>query len=141
LRFGIVGAALVAGVAWAQDTKLQVGDPWMRALPNRLPAAGYFTLRNDGDTPVELVGAASPACGKLMLHRTVSAGGTERMEMVARIDIPAHGTIAFSPGGFHLMCTMPTTDVAPGMTVPVTLEFKDGSPLRANFNVRNAAGK
>lgn len=138
---GIAMAVLAAGTAWAQDTNLHVVDPWIRALPNHLPAAGYFTLENGGSKPLELIGAKSPDCRELMLHHTVSDGGTERMEMVARIDVPAKGSIVFAPGGFHLMCMMPTADVAPGKTVPVTFEFEGGSSFQADFIVRNAAGK
>ncbi|HKT94433.1 MAG TPA: hypothetical protein VJS18_19890, partial [Paraburkholderia sp.] len=35
---------------------LSTQDAWVRWLPNDLPAAGYVTLKNDGDQPVDLVG-------------------------------------------------------------------------------------
>ena len=56
--------------------------PWIRFLTPQIPAAGYFTLRNDSAQPVTLTAAASPDCGQLMLHRSVSENGTARMEMV-----------------------------------------------------------
>jgi copper(I)-binding protein len=135
-------ATLMAGAqALAQPAGLSVEDPWMRALPNHLPAAGYFRIDNTGKTPAVLVGAASPACGHLMLHRTVTEGGTGRMEMVDRVEVPAGGSLSFAPGGYHLMCMMPTAAVTPGHRVPVTLTFDGGSTLDVQFDVRNATGK
>jgi copper(I)-binding protein len=144
LKYLAVGA--VAAVAWAaagqaQDAGLSIADAWMRALPNHLPAAGYFTIENKTDKAATLVGASSPACKQLMLHRTVTESGTARMEMVDHVDVPAGGSLSFAPGGYHLMCMMPSADVSPGKTVPVTLDFDGGTSLHADFQVRNAAGK
>ncbi len=145
-RISWVAALVIAlavsssGAALAQGGTIQIVDPWLRALPGHLPAAGYFTLANHGSTMVSLVGASSPACGKLMLHRTTTAGGTARMEMVKSVELPANGTVSFAPGGYHLMCIAPTADVVPGRKVPITLGFADGATLTAEFEVRTAAG-
>ncbi len=87
-----------------------------------------------------LVGAASPGCGALMLHRSVNDNGQERMEMVGSVLVPAHGEVKFAPGGYHLMCMSPTAAVARGRAVSVTLRFKDGGSLTASFPVRGATG-
>jgi hypothetical protein len=106
-----------------------------------LPAAGYFTLSNPTGAAHTLTGAASPACGMLMLHRSVDESGRERMEMVQSVSIPAHGKVTFAPGGYHLMCMSPSKAMTPGHSVPVTLRFADGGSLTASFPVRNATGK
>jgi len=128
------GAAAPAGV-------LAVSDGWFRALPGNIPAGGYFTLRNNGRQAVVLTGAASPACGSIMLHQTVSGGGMAGMKHVASLDVPAGGSVSFAPGGHHLMCLEPKAAMKPGGAVPVTLQFQGGTTLTANFTVRNAAGK
>jgi hypothetical protein len=112
----------------------------MRFLTPQIPAAGYVTLSNSGDRAVTLTGAASPDCGQLMLHRSVSQDGTARMEMVPDVVVPPHGSVAFRPGGYHLMCVSPAADIAPGHSVPVALHFKDGSTLSARFPVYGAKG-
>lgn len=117
-----------------------VSNAWFRALPSNLPAAGYFTLHNLGPA-LQLKGASSPACGSLMLHRSSEEGGMSSMSMVESVDVPAGGTISFSPGGYHLMCENPSPTMQPGWTVPVTLQFGDGSDVTASFTVKNAAGK
>lgn len=131
----------LGGGARAAESGVTLSQPWMRIIIASRPAAGYFTLLNGGSTPRALVGAQSPACGMLMLHRSTSAGGIDRMEMVDRVAVPPHGSVTFEPGGYHLMCTAPTQDVTPGNSVPVTLKFADGGTLTARFPVRGVSGK
>ena len=66
-----------------------------------------FHAGNNGAAVQLLKTVQSPACGMLMLHRSANVGGMESMMMVESMDVPAGGTIAFAPGGYHLMCTSP----------------------------------
>ncbi len=138
LSVAVVAAALAAPACAAE---VSVSDGWFRALPAGLPAGGYFTLHNGGDAAVALVGASSSACGMVMLHESVNTGGLEQMKMVDNIPVPAHGVLAFKPGGFHLMCMKPGPAMVPGAKVPVVLEFADGDKLGVNFVVKNAKGQ
>jgi copper(I)-binding protein len=124
-----------------QLSRLALRDAWFRALPAGLPAGGYFTLRNNGSQRAVLTGAQSAACGMLMLHQSSNSGGTSSMAHVTAVDVPAGGSVAFAPNGYHLMCTEPKPEMKPGASVPVTLLFQGGEKLTANFAVRNAAGK
>jgi len=135
----ILAGLLAAAPACAAD--LEVGDAWIRALPAKLPAAGYFTLTNKGAKEVSLTGASSAACGMLMLHKSTQSGGMGSMEDVDSVAVPPGGTIKFAPGGYHLMCMDPTPAVKPGGKVSVELSFADGGKLSADFAVRNAQGK
>ncbi|HJU18075.1 MAG TPA: copper chaperone PCu(A)C [Stellaceae bacterium] len=130
----------LAGAAQAAERGLMISHPWIRSILPSLPAAGYFTLSNETATPRELVGARSPACGSLTLHRSISRGGTERMEMVKSVTVPAHGAVSFAPGGYHLMCLSPSGAVRPGQAIAVTLSFADGNTVTTDFPVRGAAG-
>ena len=142
LLLGALAAAIcLAGAAEADEPGLSIEKPWIRmSIPSR-PAAGYFTLRNDSAETRALTGAQSPACGMLMLHRSVHEGGQERMIMVKDVPVPAHGAAIFSPGGYHLMCMSPTKAVTPGQSVPVTLKFDNGGTITASFPVRNMRGQ
>lgn len=120
---------------------LVVKDGWFRTLPGNLPAGGYFTLHNGGTAVATLTGAESPACGMLMLHKSESAGGTMKMVDVASVPVPVGSDITFAPGGYHLMCMDTKPAMKPGTTVPVTLDFADGSKVKADFAVKNARGQ
>ncbi|TBR71734.1 MAG: copper chaperone PCu(A)C [Burkholderiaceae bacterium] len=136
-------AGVLAGAvpAQAQEEGVLVSGPWMRFIMPSRPAAGYFTLSNHTAQPRTLVGADSPACGRLMLHRSLTSNGVDRMTMMQDIDVPAHGKVVFSPGGYHLMCVSPSAAMIPGHSVPVTLHFKDGGAVMASFPVRGVTGK
>lgn len=137
----LVLAAAAPARAGASADGLSASGAWMRfLLPNR-PVGGYFTLANAGDMPRMLVGADSPACGMLMLHKSETSGGMDTMDMVPSVMVPAHGSVRFAPGGYHLMCEQPAAALRPGHTVAVTLKFQDGAALDVPFAVRNAAGK
>ena len=134
----ILGLGLLApGMARAAGP-VQVRTPWFRYLLASIPAGGYLTLENAGAAPAVLTSAESPACGAMMLHRSETVGGTDRMVGVKQITIPGHGQFRFTPGGYHLMCMQPK--MHPGETVPVTLRFADGSRLTVRFAVRGAKG-
>ena len=120
---------------------VSVEDGWMRALPSSVPSGGYFTLQNKSGKAVIVSGAQSPACGMLMLHKSEDKGGMSSMMDMAEVSVPAGGSVRFSPGGYHLMCMNSTPALKPGASVPVTLLFKSGEKLTAQFAIRNAAGK
>ena len=133
---------LAAGPAMAADAGgLTVHNGWMRVLIPSRPAGGYFDLHNDGGTARQLVGADSPACHAVMLHRSIHESGQDRMVMVKHVEVPAHGDLRFAPGGYHLMCMAPSAAVKPGGQVPVTLRFADGASVTASFAVKGATGQ
>ena len=134
-----LAALLVAGPALAGP--VQVSNAWIRSLPAKLPAAGYFTMHNNSAKEISLTGAQSSACGMLMLHRSTEKGGMGSMDDVASVAVPAGGTVKFAPGGYHLMCMDPAPAIAPGATVSITLSFSDGSKSQTGFAVKNAQGK
>jgi periplasmic copper chaperone A len=133
--FAVVSLSVVP--SWADD--VTISDAWIRALPVGSDA-GYFTLKNGGSTNRTLTGAASPACGMLMLHQTATMNGMTHMADVTSVDVPAGGEIKFAPNGYHLMCDRPRPAVKPGAKIQVTLEFADGTKTTATFAVKNATG-
>jgi copper(I)-binding protein len=142
LFFPLLLASMIAGTAAiAAPSPLRIQTPWMRALPGSVPAGGYFILHNNGKAMVTLTGAQSPACGMLMLHLSENQGGMSSMRHVDSIDVAPGGTLEFKQGSYHLMCMQPGAAIKPGASVPVTLTFKDGAKVTADFPVRDATGK
>jgi copper(I)-binding protein len=134
-------AALLPIAALHASSTVAVSGAWMRALPGGLPAGGYFTLHNGTAKTLTLEGAASTACGSLMLHKSDTMSGMASMSDVKRIDVAPGGTLKFSPGGYHLMCMAPTDALKRGAKVAVTFHFTDGTKLKTTFDVLGANGK
>jgi copper(I)-binding protein len=146
MKSSVAGLSLLGALfalapqAWSAPV-VSVTNAWMRALPGGLPAGGYFTLHNPTAKTLTLRGASSPACGMLMLHKSETMSGMASMANVETVDVPAGGTLQFSPGGYHLMCMKPTSQIKPGGTVGVTLQFAGGVTVQTDFAVRGANGK
>ena len=132
---------LLGACAVAAHAAPQVSHAWIRWLPGNLPAAGYATIKNPSTTAVQLVSADSTGYASVMLHQSLQHDGVERMQMVDAMPIPAHGSAALAPGGYHLMLMQPKGKVAPSDVVPVRLHFSDGSTVAADFKVRPASAQ
>ena len=131
-------AALASSGAFAGT--LTISEGWFRALPAGLPAGGYFKLHNAGAKTAVLTGAASPACGAVVLHMSMHGSGMDQMMAVDSVAVGPGQTFVFAPGGYHLMCMDPKPAMKPGATIAVTLRFKDGSAVAAGFAVKGASG-
>ena len=134
----IAGLAFVAsaGAGCAATPNIIIAKPWIRYLLPNIPAAGYMVVQNTGDTDVELTGAASPDCGMLMLHKSQIDSGMAMMMDVQTVTVPAHGSVTFAPGGYHLMCMQPRMKL--GDHIPVTLSFQGGTTISTTMPVYGA---
>lgn len=139
-KFLALAVILVGSSTVACAGGISIESPWLRFIIKERPAAGYFTLRNDTDQKVELTGASSSGCGMMMLHQSTEAGGVDKMSAVESVDVPAHGTLQFTPGRYHLMCMNPQSTVAVGGVVSVILKFADGRTINAVFPVKGPGG-
>ncbi|HET7266861.1 MAG TPA: copper chaperone PCu(A)C [Oleiagrimonas sp.] len=130
----LTGVPLHAG-----DTPaVTVDHAWVRLLPGTLPAGGYATVHNSGNTPRTVTGASSRDYKHVMLHQSTTQGGMSRMRMIDKLTVPAHATVKLTPGGYHLMLMNATHTIKVGDMIPVTLHFADGKTLTVQFKVRPA---
>jgi copper(I)-binding protein len=128
--------------AWAASPDVTVSQGRMQVLLPSRPAAGYFTVKNLGDTPLALSGASAPDCQSLMLHQSTTDGGMARMAMVPSVPVPPHGSVSFSPGGYHLMCMQPSGALLTHQgSETVTLRFADGGSVSAPFAIRGVGAR
>jgi copper(I)-binding protein len=120
-----------------------VEGAWVRSTPpNMKVTAGYLSLRNTTDTDRRLVGARSTVSDRVELHTHIHDMQTGMMQMrhVEAIELPAGETVALEPGGHHIMIMNLQSDLQPGVDVPLTLEFDDGSTLDVMAPVRRVTG-
>lgn len=127
------GLLLLALSAGAMATELSVTNARLRLLPGDLPAAGYFSLSNQGKKPAVLVGAESPAFERAMVHKSTQENGIAGMKPVPRLELQPGETVEFAPGGYHLMLMQRKKPLAVGDKVRATLLFQDGRRLPMVF--------
>jgi hypothetical protein len=130
--------AIVLPLANAAGPSVRASLVWIRQAPPGIAVlAGYFTLQNLTDQPLTLTAVESRDFGSVEMHRSFIKDGVEEMEPVPSIVIPAHGSVEFKPGGYHLMMMQPKKNLFAGDMAEVTLTFSDGSQLAILAPVRH----
>lgn len=115
---------------------VSVTDCWIRAMPNRLPAAAYFRITNASKQEAVLVGARAEGFGKVMLHTHDDTGGMAKMAHVDKVIVPAEGRFDFSPRGHHVMLERALVDLDIGSRRDVTLWFEGPKAITVSCAVR-----
>lgn len=100
------------------------------------PAAVYFTVRNDGPSPVTLAGIHVAGAGKAQMHKT--DGGS--MTAIDTLDIAPGATIEFAPGGMHVMAFDISSTLKAGKDTELTLTFADGDKLSMPLRLSTMGG-
>ncbi len=132
-----LGTAWLPAIVSAEGPSTRVSHVWIRAAPPGLDVlGGYFTLENLTGKTLSLTSVSSPDFGAVMMHQTVQKGGQDDMQEVTKIDIPAHGSVEFKPGGYHLMLMQPKKNMGAGDSVTLMMTFSDGSELAILAPVR-----
>jgi len=117
-------------------------DGWVRAAPPGATAlAGYGTLRNACGEPFVVKDVRAADFAMAMVHQTVVENGVSRMRMARALVVPARGSLAFAPGGNHMMLMHPRRAIREGDRVRVEIVLKDGRRVPATLVVRREAQK
>lgn len=122
--------------------KLEISHAWARAmLPNQPAAGGYLYISNTGNEPDRLIGARSPAAGKVEIHTMEVVDDVMTMRPVeGGLEIPPDATVKLEPGGFHLMFMAVSDPFDEGEIVPVTLEFEHAGTVEIELPVGSREG-
>jgi copper(I)-binding protein len=98
-----------------------------------------LTLSNLGAAPDRLLGGATPVASQVEVHEMSMDGGVMRMRPVSGgLVIPAGGTVALKPGGYHIMLIGLKTPLTAGTMVPLTLRFEKAGLVKLQVPVRPA---
>ena len=135
--WNIIGlAALALAGCSEREPGIEVEGAWVRLppIPER-PGAGYFTVEATGPRAI-LTAVESPAARRIELHETRSENGASGMVQVGSVEVPADGTVAFEPGGRHLMLFGLDPTLKPGATLPFTFRFAGRPPITVEAELR-----
>lgn len=133
------GLALALPAAAHEPHELKVEAPWARATAGAArTAAGYLAIVNSGNHSERLIGASSPAAGRVELHEMATVDNVMRMRpLPSGIDVPSGRTTELKPGGLHLMFLELKAPFVRGTKVPVVLTFEHTGDIRVELEVRD----
>jgi copper(I)-binding protein len=133
-----LAAALFATPIFAHDYTVgdhEVAHPYALESTGKT-AAGYFSITNHGTSADRLL-AIRADVPRSEVHTTeTDASGVARMKAVEALEIPAGGTVALAPGGYHVMFMGLDKPLTAGETLPATLVFEKSGELAVDFNVQ-----
>jgi copper(I)-binding protein len=131
----VIAAVLAAAIA--------VSDAWSR------PAIGtgvvYLRVANNGVAADRLDDASTPVAKTVELHRSMDGSasmngmqmsGVMSMQRVSAVTIPAHKSVQFAPGGYHLMAIGLKHDLHPGERFALRLHFAKAGWRTVSVRVR-----
>jgi hypothetical protein len=144
----LVVASVAAGCTSGASASIKVTDAWARAATGM--GAAYMTIQNTGSAADALVGASSPAAKTTEVHETVVMGspdpsasaapgdGMMGMRPIARLEIPAGGTVELKPGSYHVMLVDLTQELKAGDKIEITLKFEKAGEVKVTAEVRES---
>ncbi len=106
-------------------------------------AAGASTplralLQNPTSTTLQLVGASTPLAAQTQLQTYVTnAQGLVHIQRLPQLALPAAGQVVLVPGVLELQLIGLKTDLQPGLELPLTLKFDDGTTRTVRIKITN----
>lgn len=103
---------LVVSACWVMPTmaghhkkgNITIDMPYVRApVPGHSMTAAFLMISNRGEQNCKLIAASSSYAKKIEFHTHLHIDGMMKMRPVKDVDVPAGSTVAFKPGGLHLM--------------------------------------
>ena len=119
----LVGASSPVANSVEVDETMVMGSPAPSASDTMGSMAGTSSMPIASSMP-----PASPMAS--------TSGDMMGMQPVARLEIPAGGTVQLAPGGYHIMLIGLTKDLKVGDTVQVTLKFEKAGDVTVTAQVR-----
>ena len=134
-RFVVAAGLLVSVPAFGQAGGIRAEQPWARATaPQQKVGGAYVTLTSPVDE--RLMGASSPAAGRVEVHEMTTEGGVMRMrEQADGVALPAGKAIAFAPGSYHIMLLDLKKPLVAGQVIAVQLRFQHAAPMDLEVKV------
>ncbi|RLQ89290.1 copper chaperone PCu(A)C [Notoacmeibacter ruber] len=117
--------------------KLEITDARLRATPpNAKVAAGYLTVRNEGDEADRIIGGSAPFAEKVEIHEmTVEDGVMKMRPLVDGLPIAPGETVELKPGSYHIMLMDLEGALKEGETRPLTIEFEKAGAVSLELPV------
>ncbi len=116
---------------------LEVVKAWSRATaPGAAVGVAYFEIVNSGKQDA-LVRVEAPVAHQAQLHSMAMIGGVMQMREIPSVEVPAHGTVRFEPGGLHVMLIDLVRPLKKGNRFPLILVFEHAGTVHTEVIVQD----
>lgn len=122
------------------DHTLEISDVWARKTRRTTSAAVYLKVHNGTETVESITDVSSPIANMATLHLSQEVDGVMRMDMQDSVPVPVGATVAFEPGGLHIMLMGLSKPLAEGDVFPVTLSFEQAGDITVYVDVTGLSG-
>lgn len=121
--------------------KIHVTDAWARVTLGKIAnSAAYFSIENGGTSDDRLIDARGEISDKIELHTHIRDGDVMRMRRLdAGVGVPAGKSVAFAPGGHHVMLIGVKSPLKEGNTIALTLVFEKAGVIVVDVPVKRSA--
>ncbi|MEJ2305790.1 MAG: copper chaperone PCu(A)C [Anaerolineales bacterium] len=119
----------------APGPRISVENAWARPAATGPMSAMSGTPEMPGMAGMSGSGSSDVA-SNVEMHETRIQGDVAEMAPVARVDVPARGSVEFKPGGYHVMLVGLTQDLNEGDTLKLTLRFEKSGEMPLDVPVR-----
>lgn len=103
-------------------------DVWARPSATATGAV-YLTMTNEGESDDALVSVASDVAAKTEVHEMTMTDMVMRMRKADSVALPAGQSVAFAPGGYHVMLIGLKHALAAGDDLSLTLRFEKAGEI------------
>lgn len=129
-------AMLLLASACQREGSLSVNEPWARPGTAGNVGAAYFTINNPTSQPDILLSADSDVAAHVEIHLSrINADGIMEMRPQENVPVPSGSSVAFEPGGFHIMLIDLQQDLQPGGAFDLTLTFQSAGERTVTVEV------
>ncbi|WP_299179597.1 copper chaperone PCu(A)C [uncultured Neptuniibacter sp.] len=121
--------------------EVSVENGYARAVPpGQMNSASFMIINNSDASDIQLVSGSSSVAKVVELHTHTNENGVMKMRQVETITVPAEGSVALQPGGYHIMLIGLKTDLAEGGEIDLKLNFSDESSKLLTLPVKKVMG-
>lgn len=116
--------------------QLQLLDATVKPAKAGGSVAVRLVLANPTDTALQLVGASTPLAGQTQLQTYAqNAYGFTQVQPLKSLPIPPKTEVLLLPGVLELQLIGLTTDLQPGLELPLKLIFADGTERTVRLTI------
>ena len=84
--------------------EIKVSEPYFRLMPpGQAVSAGFMVVHNTSSKPVTIIGVTADGLQRVEMHEHTHSDGVMRMRKLDNVTVESGSSLAFEPGGYHLM--------------------------------------